>query len=81
MTANEEIGRAIGELHENRNSRDCQNFIFLCESIIKDTREDNDTAGVRRVIRNQGKIDGLKEVLAYIETGNPSVSEFGQNNP
>ncbi len=68
-----EIARIIGELHENQNGRDCRNVIMLCQSIISETREDNDTAGRLRALRNQGKIAGLKELCDTIESGNPSV--------
>ena len=75
MAAEEEIARAIGELHESRSGRDCQNLFLIIDSIIQETREDNDTAGRIRALRNQGKISGLKEVLALIISGNPAVPQ------
>lgn len=73
MATDEEIARVVGELHEARNGRDVRNLVFLCNSIIQETREDNDTAGRIRTLRNQGKINGFRELLDSIENGNPTI--------
>jgi len=54
-----------------------RHLLALIDVLVAETREDNDRAGVRGVFRNQGKIEGLRQLKDYIEgKGLPTANKF-----
>ena len=77
MQANAERARLISEVSGARNEHSMKLLLALIDVIVAETRADNDRAGVRGVFRNQGKIEGLRQLKDYIEgKGLPTANIF-----
>jgi hypothetical protein len=75
MLANREKAELIAEISGRRTDPTVQLMLKLIESLIQETREENDTAPPDRFVRNQGKIAGYVDLREYILRGIPA----GQN--
>ncbi len=69
--ANKEKAALILELSAHQGDISLRNTIKLIDIIVDETRFDNDSAETTKVIKNQGKIEGLFELKTYIERGLP----------
>lgn len=77
MPSNAERARLINEVSGARNEHSMRHLLALIDVLVAETREDNDRAGVRGVFRNQGKIEGLRQLKDYIEgKGLPTANKF-----
>ena len=77
MQPNPERARLISEVSGARNEHSMRQLLALIDIIVAETRVDNDRAGVRGVFRNQGKIEGLRQLKDYIMgKGTPTANIF-----
>lgn len=61
----------IGRLMSVRQEPTCRVFMALLDLLIEETRVNNDTAEGGTLWRNQGKIEGYKELIEIITKGLP----------
>jgi len=59
----------VMELFEQKGSRTCSLMIQLCDMMIQDLREENDTADIDRFRINQGNIEAWKAMKTFITEG------------
>jgi len=79
---NAERARAIAAVAGAKNEYSMKYLLILIEALISETREENDRAGVRRVFRNQGKIEALQQLRDYIEGKSlPSLNKMLDKSP
>lgn len=52
----------VGQIVADRETLPIKNVVKLVALMIQEYREANDTATIRQVLRNQGKIQGLEEL-------------------
>jgi hypothetical protein len=62
----------ITELHEHRSESTCTAVLSLLDILITESRLENDTARIRKVLKNQGKIEGFVELRDHILRGLPT---------
>jgi hypothetical protein len=66
----------IAELSSSRTSPLCANLLTLLDILITEKREENDTADMDGVKRNQGAIFALSDLKAYITRGLPAFQDL-----
>lgn len=66
---NAEKVELITQLHSCGGERATHLLLELLPVMIQEFRELNDTAVADEVIKNQGKIEALKDLLYYVENG------------
>ena len=69
----QEMAVLTAALNIARHEETMRNVLRYIAIAIETARKENDTATVRRVTRNQGKIAALAELKDCIEKGLPSV--------
>lgn len=72
---NRDKAETIIEANSSRNESASKTIQKLIGIMINEARVDNDTAQVRRVFRNQGKIAALTQLQEYIDRGQPSTAK------
>jgi len=61
----------ISNIHAARGDYLMTRLVGLLDILISDTRKENDTVSALELPKNQGKIEGFKELKNYIENGLP----------
>jgi hypothetical protein len=68
-------------LHERAGDDGIRKAVELGELLVEEWREANDTAPVRAMIRNQGKIQGMNELLRLILEGPRTLLDADKPKP